>query len=399
MALVQTEISSPLRLGRGKQKAGCASILARQELAEHSFWNSAFAAQRKDHRYHEIVEDTICPEFAFRYLLLEGENGRTRAIHPYFLMDHDLAAGAGGAIVAVARLIRRLWPRFLLLRLLMVGSAAGEAHLEARTAGERREEAAILASNILRIAKAEGASIIVMKEFPAVYRDALSCLSACGFAHIPSMPMVRLDISPYGNFEEYLSRGLNSKKRNEFRRKLKSTDKSDPIDMEVVSDIEPIIEEIYPLYNQVYNRAKVKFEKLTKEYFIQISRRLPDRARFFVWRQNGAIIGFALNLVHADKFYGEYLGMDYSRALRIHLYFYMMRDVISWAIANGYRSIISNGLSYSPKRQLGFSLLPLDLYIRHTSLLVNFALKIVLPKLAPVRWDQELKRFPNFSEL
>ena len=42
---------------------------------------------------------------------------------------------------------------------------------------------------------------------------------------------------------------------------------------------------------------------------------------------------------------------------------------------------------------------PLDLYIRHTSPLMNAILKRVLPLLEPTRNDETLKKFPNFNEL
>ena len=53
---------------------------------------------------------------------------------------------------------------------------------------------------------------------------------------------------------------------------------------------------------------------------------MPDRARFFIWRQDGKMIAFALCLVHGDTIYDECLGLDYSVALDLHLYFYTMRD-------------------------------------------------------------------------
>ena len=57
-----------------------------------------------------------------------------------------------------------------------------------------------------------------------------------------------------------------------------------PSTMEVVSDIEPHIDEIFPLYQQVLERSQYKFEELTKSYFVQLGRRMGDRAVFFIWR-------------------------------------------------------------------------------------------------------------------
>jgi hypothetical protein len=77
----------------------------------------------------------------------------------------------------------------------------------------------------------------------------------------------------------------------------------------------------------------------------------------------------------------------------------MMRDIISWAIANGFRSIVSTSLGYGPKLQMRHVLEPLDLYIRHTSPLMNAVLRRFLPLLEPTRSDEMLKNFPNYGDL
>ena len=216
---------------------------------------------------------------------------------------------------------------------------------------------------------------------------------------MPSLPMTRLDISSYSSFDDYLSKAFKAKRRTEFRRKFTAAAQSSPIELNVTSDAGAAIDDIYVLYEQVYERAALKFEKLTKSYFREIGRRMPDKARFFLWRQDGKLIAFSLCMVQGDTLYGEYIGLDYRIALDLHLYFYVMRDIVSWAIANGFKSIVSGSLGYDPKLQMRFVLEPLDLYIRHTSPLANAVLRRVLPLVEPTRNDETLKKFPNFGDL
>ena len=54
----------------------------------------------------------------------------------------------------------------------------------------------------------------------------------------------------------------------------------------------------------------------------------------------------------AKTFFAEYLGLDYACALDLHLYHYAFRDVVSWAMASGYKSFRSPGLNYDPKLHL-----------------------------------------------
>ncbi len=392
------DFSSSRVSGAGSPYGGI-TILGRADLASLPEWRQSFSHLRKDSRYYEILEDTICPEFEYGYLGIEGPGGTIRSIEPFFIVDQDLCAGMSPKLRAVAQRIRRIWPRFMTMRTLMVGCAAGEGHLSSAEPAVRLWEAETLALKLPGLARKKKASLLILKEFPAQYRRMLTSFIEQGYARIPSMPMTRLDLADYTSFEDYLNRAIKAKRRTEFRKKIKVAQESGPIELTVTANIGDSADEIYALYLQVFERAPLKFEKLTKPFFVQLSQRMPDKARFFIWRREGKIIAFSLCLIHDGILYGEYLGLDYAVALRLNLYFYMMRDIISWAIENGFKAIVSTSLSYAPKLQMRHVLEPLDLYVRHTSPIVNAALRHVLPLLEPTRSEPVLRRFPNYSDL
>jgi hypothetical protein len=169
--------------------------------------------------------------------------------------------------------------------------------------------------------------------------------------------------------------------------------------MSVVDDVAPVIDEVYPLYLQVYERSTLHFEKLTKEYFCGLGRRMSDKNRFFVWRQNGRIVAFGSCLLQGDTIHAEYLGLDYTVAIDLHLYHYTFRDLIGWGIANGYKWFHSSALNYDPKLHLKYRLYPIDLYVRHTSTILNAVFRRILPWIEPTRYDDTLKQFANYNEL
>jgi hypothetical protein len=96
--------------------------------------------------------------------------------------------------------------------------------------------------------------------------------------------------------------------------------------------------------------------------------------------------------------YAEYLGLDYSVALRLHLYHYVFRDLVRRGIANGYKLFQSSGLNYDPKLHFRHRLKPVDLYVKHTSVTINLAMRLLLPWLEPTRYDKTLKKFPTYLE-
>jgi Peptidogalycan biosysnthesis/recognition len=375
---------------------GSVEVMSRAEVMGCARWASAFAGKHKDHRYYELVEETIQPDFVFRYFAIKDEDGSVRAVQPFFIIDQDLLLGTNTRLGGVIGFIRRLWPRFMKMRTLMVGCAAGEGHLDG-TEQSHRASVEILAASITGLARKMNAPLIVLKEFSAQYRDALQCLVHHGFARVPSMPNTRLNID-YANFDDYMNKALGQEMRRNLRRKFRAAEKASVIEMTVVNDVTSIVKDIYPLYLKVYERSKLKFEKLTECYFCGLGRLMPDKARFFVWHQGKTIVAFMSCLIEGDELCAEYIGLEYPVALDLHLYFYSFRDVVSWAIANGkwYRS---TSLNYDPKFHLKHSLDPVDLYVRHTSKFINPILRRLLPLLEPTRNDKTLPKFSNYADL
>jgi predicted N-acyltransferase len=372
-------------------------IVARHYLRRCQHWQQAFASQHKDHRYYEIVADTLHPEFLYLFFTLRDEQSKIQAIQPFFILDQDILAGARPFVGRLLDVVRRRWPRFMFMKTMMVGCVAGEAHLDDGDDASRAAHAQVLASTIAEHARRLGVRLIVLKEFPDSYRDVLSCFVQGGFTRIPSMPLTALNIQ-YSSFDEYMQKALNSATRSKLRKKFRAT-VGVPIELTVSNDVTSIVDEIYPLYLQVYDRSKLHFEKLTKEYFCRLGKMMPDRARFFVWRRAGKAVAFGECIVHGDTVFAEYLGLDYGVAIRLHLYHYVFRDLVTWGMANGYKYFQSSGLNYDPKLHLRHRLKPVDLYVKHTSYLINLAMRMALPWLEPTRYDNTLKKFPNYVEL
>jgi hypothetical protein len=379
-------------------QGGTVGVVLRREAMQCPHWRNAFGSEAKDRRYYELVEDTIHQEFDYRYFTIRDWNGAICGVQPFFILDMDLLAGAKPRIGRLTNLIRRLWPRFMHARMLMVGCAAGEGHLDGKDEFTRASNARLLASAIVKEARALKAGLIVLKEFPAKYRPMLECFVHNDFTRIPSLPNVRLNIE-YTSFEEYMKRALSSGARTKLRKKLKATEHAQPIELTVVNDITPIIEEAYPLYLQVYHRSKQHFERATQAYFCGLGHRMGDKVRFFLWRQNGKLVAFGSCIVHGDTMHAEYLGLDYAIAIDLHLYHYTFRDLVSWGIAGGYKWFHSGSLNYDPKLHLRYRLDPIDLYVRHTSPICNAVFRRILPWLEPTRYEKTLKQFANYDEL
>ena len=374
---------------------GVARILSRTEVEQCAAWTRAFENRSKDYRFYEIVADTLGPNFEHHYLLFEDRAGKVRGVQPVFFVQQNLVEGIPALGKAVEK-IRKRFPRFLTMRLLMVGNVAGEGHLSCDV-NDEPWMADALREVLPLFARRSKASLIVFKDFPATYRTALASLTRGDFTRVPSMPMTELPLA-YRDFDHYVST-LGASTRKDLRRKFRRIANVDPITVDVVTDLAPYVDEVYPFYLQVHERSPMKFERLTKEYLSELGQRMPDRVRFFIWRQNGKAIAFSVALVHDGTIYDDYLGLDYRVALDLHLYFYTLRDILSWSIAQGLKRYRSSPLNYQPKLHLGCDLYPLDLYVRHTNPVLNKIFRPIVKLLEPTRHDPVLQRFRNADEL
>lgn len=375
---------------------GIARILNRTDLANCEAWQRAFQNRCKDHRFYEIVDETL-DTFEHLYLLLEDNDGKIRAIQPLFIVRQNLAEGVRGKFRNWVGDFQKRFPRFLTMRILMVGCAAGEGHLGTCAPNDVEWVSSALHACLPEVARHARASLVVLKDFPTEYRSTLQAFSRNGYTRVPSMPMTRLKLG-YATFDQYLAT-LSHATRKGLRRKFRKTERSAPIEMEVMHDITPYVDEIYPLYLQVHERSSMKFERLTKSYLCNLGQRMPERTRFFIWRQRGKAIAFSLCMVFDGTIYDEYLGLDYSVALDLHLYFYTVRAILSWALDHGLHSYCSSPLNYDPKLHLGCELVPLDLYVMHTASFLNPIFGRAVKLLEPTRHDPVLKRFANADQL
>jgi len=357
-------------------------------------WAETFARHVKDRRYYEVVEETLPEGFTYRYALLRQTETGAASVVPFFLVDQDILTGTPGLLRRVIAPIRRLFPRFLKMRILMVGCVAGEGQLDD---GEPWIIDA-LAGALAAYAREARASMILFKDFPSPFRAALAPLRGYGYHRAPSMPGATLELD-FASFEEYVQERLSKVYRKGLRRKFRESERCGKLTMEVIHDASALAEELHALYLQTYERSPLQFERLTPDYFREVGRRMPGRARFFLWRLEGRLVAFSLCLLHDGVLHDLNVGMDYRVALDLHLYFVTWRDIIGWALEAGVRHYYTGPLNYDPKLHLRLRLAPLDLHARHLSPLINPFFGLALRYLQPARHDPVIARFPNASEL
>ncbi len=369
-----------------------AQIYARTTDLDREIWRAAFGDSRKDFEYYRLIEETMTDGFAYRYLLLLDEHRNPIALQPLLIVDQDLVTIANRWITATVAVVRKIWSRFLKTRILLAGCLVGDHEPGVIAPANPKRVSELLAEALLRYARQEKISLVSLKDFPATLRDQLSPFEQANYIRLGGFPPLVREFD-FASFEEYMETKLSRPTRKNIRRKLRrSDDLSSPIIMEVLTDCSDVIDEIYPMYLDVARRAPVDFEIFSREYFLEAGRRMPNRFRYFIWRLDGRIIAFSFCSLWENAIYDHDIGFDYQFAHELCLYHRTYHDVIEWALANGLTAYHCGPFNYDPKAHLRMKLLDVDLYLRHTSGVINALLKWIAPRFAPIRSDPVLRQ-------
>ncbi len=373
-------------------ESGGFQIFERAADVDPAIWRAAFGDDQKDFNYYRLIEETLASDFTFRYMVLVDDKDRAIALQPLILVDQDLAATAKSVLTRLVGGIRCFRPRFLRARILMAGCLVGESRLGVIAPAAPEQASAILAEALITYGRLQKIRLIAAKDFSAKLRETLVPLIEAGYTHLAGFPSLALHLN-FSSFDEYLRTHLSKITRKGLRRKLRRSDKtSPPIQLEVLEDCSGVVDEIYPLYLQVTERSEISFEVFTKDYFLEAGRRMPGRFRYFVWRRGGKAIAFSFCTIWGDTLYDNDIGLDYDVAHDLNLYYLTFRDLIEWALRHDLKYYCSAPFNYDPKLRLGLDLVDLDLYVRHTSRLMNTVLRFVAPYFSPAKSDPVLRK-------
>src|SRR5436190_16056821 len=352
-------------------------------------WETGFSDTPNDFAYYNLIEQTMDWPFEYRYLAVFDKLRRPVALQPLVLANQDLAAAAGETFARFVATLRTRCPNFLEGRMIFAGCLVGEG----KTGAIESLETVLpsVAEALEKYAATQRISLVAFKDFPATTRSAFCCLSYAGYVRVAGFPSLSLELN-FASFDEYLTTRLSKNTRRNLRRKFRSADDaSPPLCLEVSTDAEQIIDEVYPLYLAVAQASTVRFEIFSRQYFLQAARLAPGRFRYFVWRQDGRAVAFSFCTIWDDTLYDNDIGLDYSVAYELNLYYLTFRDLLNWALANGLRRYASAPFDYEPKLRLRLGLQPMDLYVKHTSFLLNPVIKLLALFFEPARLDPILR--------
>ena len=325
-----------------------------------ALWDACFPAPLEGRWWYETLERSrLEDQFTFLYAVLR-KDGTPVGIAPAFVMRFPVSLVAPDALKPLLPLIGSLaHPKTL-----FVGSpCADEGTVGLAPGTDRAAALSALQDALLAKAKELDAPLLVWKDMPA------DVAQPAGTFRVVSFPGTVVELG--ADRAAYLA-SLKGSRRHNVLKKIKRSASQFSARVEVLDKPEArVLDEIFPLFMQTYERATTSFERLGKEFFAQIAQ-VPC-ARFVTVREekSGEMVAFMLCFELAPKLINKFVGMDYRRPGEWQLHFRLWDAVVDYALSRGLTSIQSGQTGYAVKIETGHRLVPLVNFCRHRNGLVH----------------------------
>jgi hypothetical protein len=356
-------------------------------------WAQCFPPPLEGRWWYQVLEHSgLDAQFTFAYAVIERDAAPV-GVAPTFLMDVPIDLVAPPMIARLLRLAGGVLPRLRYQRTLFVGSPCSDEGTVGLLPGVQLAEAAPLLQTALeRRAQQLGAPMLVWKDFPRTDDAALSEVSKQrGLFRIVSYPGTSLSL-PAGGFDAYLQT-LTSSHRHNLRKKLRRSKALSDLSAAVLQQPSgAVLEEIFALFWQTYQKGKTKFEQLTPKFFQHIA---AEEVAYFVLLRHpttNQLVAFMLCFLVGSRVINKFIGLDYRFGGDWFLYFRLWEQAIDWASRQNVTEFQSGQTGYRAKLDLGHNLIPLYNYCRHRNPVLHRLFAYVARSISWATLDTDLAR-------
>lgn len=390
------DVSPSLRKPMVVARAGELSVEALSGVSEipEADWTRLFPDEGEGWPYYTAIERSPPGGFRFEALAVRDQ-GRLVCAAPVFRIDYRLDTPLQGRLRPLGDWLYRNLPSVVAHPVIGLGSPLTDrCHLgfdPDLDAGARKRALEALLQGLDAKAAADKIRIVAIKDL--AIREAEGAIDAtiraAGFARTTGLPVCVLDL-PFKSDADYL-RSLSANNRSVMRRKLK---KAGPVELETVTSIDGIENEIYELYEETRTHSRTDygdFEKVSLDYFRDVAKALgPKRVAIILARLSGCIVAMKFLFVEKDRVIDKFWGMRQQEGREHNLYFVCWMEAVRFTLRHGATQLQSGQTTYGQKVKFGSRLDPMWVYFRHRWPLVNRIFGRVAPLIAFDKMDPEL---------
>jgi predicted N-acyltransferase len=274
--------------------------------------------------------------------------------------------------------LRRLWPNFLKVPVLLCGSpvSTGESHLRIAPGADHPALLRQLDRLMVRLAARQRTPFVVFKEFApreVVRTDALLDL---GYLRADS-PAMNYFPARYRDFDHFCA-SIRSRYRRQILHSRKKFQRSG-LRVEHLRGNEGFeklyTDEVHRLYLAVLSHADVTFECLPSQFFRELALQYGEHAAFTVIFQGERIVAFVCGIFDQHNYLNFFCGFDYHLNEEADLYFNLMYEDLDYALRQNARSLHVGQTANEFKSRMGCYLEPRFFYVKSRDPVLQFLVR------------------------
>lgn len=171
----------------------------------------------------------------------------------------------------------------------------------------------------------------------------------------------------WNSFEQYLA-DLRSGYRRRYNQALK---KGEELQIEILENNELFTDEMYNLYEQVFNHSTYSLEKLTKDFFKN------DISKIMTFKINNKVEAIVQIIEDRqnDTLIFEFGGYNYENAHQYDLYHNMLIEILKYGIKNKFKYINLGQTAYDAKLKFGCDIQYKYFLLSHNNRFINHLIK------------------------
>ena len=194
-----------------------------------------------------------------------------------------------------------------------------------------------------------------------------------GYHEITVESDMSITLNPqWKTFDDYMS-ALSSKYRVRAKKVFTLTNDAAVVFKNLTAEeIKQYEARLNDLYARVMGNAEFKLAELSKDFFSEQKKQLPDNYHVFGYFQNENLIGFISVFIFGKRIEVHYTGMEHEICKPIHLYQRMMYDVVKFGIENNAERLHFGRTAPEIKSTIGAVPSPMYGYVKHFNPVFNF---------------------------
>lgn len=354
------------------------SLMRSIEERDADEWQAACGGRADavmDPRFLRAVERSMSADTRFWNVVFRDADGIPigAAALSLYTIDSLLLAPPGWKKTGTR--LRRLWPNFLRVPVLLCGSpvSTGESHLRI---APRADSAALLRQLdrlMIRLARKQRIPFLAFKEFGPKEVAHMDALRELGYLRADSPPMNYFP-PRYRDFDHFCA-SIRSRYRRHIMRSRKKF-RGSGLRVEHCRGSEGFdrlyTEEVHRLYLNVLSHADITFECLPAQFFRELAVQYGEDAAFTVVFQGERIVGFVCGFFDQDSYFNLFCGFDYHLNETTELYFNLMYEDLDYALRRKARSIHVGQTANEFKSRVGCYLEPRFFYVKARDPILQF---------------------------